>query len=129
MSRGARIATYTLSGLLLSLTAALILEGAFDLPLIFAWLIAINVFTFLFYAIDKLNSKAGIQGAKIRIPEWALLLLALAGGSPLAALAILLLPHKIRQFWFMLGYIVILLLQAAVVYIYHDRLPLPGFLS
>jgi len=47
---------YLLSGLLLSLTAALIAQGALGLSLIVAWLISVNVYTLIFYGLDKLNS-------------------------------------------------------------------------
>ncbi len=46
MSPGMRILSYSLSGAMLALTAALIMEGALALSLIIGWLIAINVFTF-----------------------------------------------------------------------------------
>jgi uncharacterized membrane protein YsdA (DUF1294 family) len=113
---------YTLSGLLLSLTAALIAEGAFALPVTWAWLIAINVFTFVFYSIDKLNSQASTP-QKVRVPESALLALALAGGSPAAALAIILLSHKISKAGFMFSFVLILILQGAAIYYLRDLIP------
>lgn len=115
---------YALSGMLLALTGALILEGALDLPLLFAWLIAINVFAFIFYGIDKLNSQSSAQGIS-RIPEFALLSLALAGGSPFAFAAMLLFWHKIKKAGFMISFVAILIAQGVIVYLLRDSLPIP----
>ena len=128
MSGTERTLSYWLSGSLLALTLALILEGAFALPLLLTWLIGINLFTFLFYGIDKLNSiwagdDPGRKAKNVRIPELSLLLLALLGGSPAAALAIVVLPHKIKKFWFMMGFLLILALQGVAVFLWQDQLP------
>jgi len=124
MSPSMRIFSYWLEGLLLALTAALILEGALMLDLIVAWLISINVFTLIFYGIDKLNSiwvdeNPREKVKKMRIPEAALLLLALAGGSPAAALMVLVLPHKTNKFWFLVGLFLILLAQGIGIYLWR----------
>ena len=128
MSPFVRTLAYFSSGALLSLTAALILEGALQVPLIYGWLICINIFTFLFYAIDKMNAiwSEGnpVRIARnVRIPENALLLLALVGGSPAAGLAIVLLPHKISKPWFLIRYFAILVLQGVALYFLWDMLP------
>jgi uncharacterized membrane protein YsdA (DUF1294 family) len=115
---------YTLSGLLLTLTATLILEGALGWSLWVGWLLAINVFTLLFYVIDKRNSQSSIT-PQPRIPEAALLIMALAGGSPTAALAIVFLPHKIRQASFILPYLLVLALQAAAIVFLYEVIPWP----
>jgi uncharacterized membrane protein YsdA (DUF1294 family) len=130
MSATMRTANYWLSGMLLALTTALILEGAFALQLLFAWLIAINVFTALFYGIDKLNAVwvgeiQARQALKMRVPEATLLLLALAGGSVAAALAIALLPHKSNKGWFMFRFLLILLVQGFALYLFWDHIPWP----
>jgi uncharacterized membrane protein YsdA (DUF1294 family) len=131
MSATVRTMNYLLSGSLLALTAALITEGALRLPLVFGWLICINVFTFVFYGVDKLNSiwedeKAENKALKARIPEAALLLLALAGGSPAAALAIALLPHKTAKDWFLIRFLFIVIIQGIALYFLWDMLPWPG---
>lgn len=113
---------YSLSGALLALTTALILEGALDLPLILAWLIGINLFTFLFYAIDKLNSTSSAP-QKVRIPEAALLFLAMMGGSPAALLAMALLGHKTNKLEFILPLLFIMAAQGAIMYSLRDSLP------
>ena len=123
-----RTMSYSLSGMLLALTAALILEGALSLPLILGWLISINVFTAIFYWVDKINSiwvgeNPARSAQKVRIPEAALLLMALAGGSPAAALMIAILPHKTSKGGFMFWFAMILLAQVIAVYLLWDRLP------
>jgi uncharacterized membrane protein YsdA (DUF1294 family) len=130
MSPAVRTLNYWLSGILLSLTAALIMEGALALSLILGWLIAVNVFALLFYAIDKLNSvwvgdSEKREKEKVRIPESALLLLALAGGSPAALVAMVLLSHKISKGWFMFRFLLILAVQGVVFYLFGDRIPWP----
>lgn len=129
MSMGMRTIGYTLSGMLLALTATLILEGALSLPLIAGWLISINVFTGIFYWADKINSvwvgeTPALSALKVRIPETALLLLALAGGSLAAGVMITFLPHKTNKQWFMLRFVGIFLIQLAlVIYLLWDYLP------
>ena len=123
-----RTIVYFLSGVLLALTAALILEGAFSLHLIPAWLICINLFTATFYWIDKINSvwvdeDKKRKALKVRIPEMALLLLALAGGSPAAVPMILFLPHKLYKPWFMFRFLAILILQGVALYLFWEQLP------
>jgi uncharacterized membrane protein YsdA (DUF1294 family) len=115
---------YALSGALLALTMALILEGLLSLSLVLGWLIGINVFTFVFYAIDKLNSQSSTPYS-VRIPEFALLFMALAGGSPAAGLAMLLLSHKVRKLGFLISYGLVLAAQGVAVYLFRDALPLP----
>ena len=123
-----RIINYLLSGMLLALTAALILEGAFLIPLYLTWLISINVFTLIFYWVDKLNAawvgeSEARAARKMRIPEPALLLLALVGGSLGALLGMYFPRHKTskssfkRQFW------LIVLVQIVALYLLWDRLP------
>jgi uncharacterized membrane protein YsdA (DUF1294 family) len=124
-----RVFSYTLSGTLLSLTLALILESAFSLHLILAWLISINVFTLLFYWIDKINAvwvgdSKEREAKKVRIPEPALLLLALAGGTAGAAVAIVL-GHKRSKPAFLVPFAVVVVVQILAVYMYRDQLPWP----
>ena len=83
MSLAMRTFSYWLSGVLLALTATLIMESALTFHLIPAWLISINLSTLVFYWIDKINAAWVDEdrkraALKMRIPEWTLLLLALA---------------------------------------------------
>ncbi len=130
LSPPVRAFVYWMSGVLLALTAALIIEGAFSLHLIPAWLISINVFTAIYYWIDKRNAvwvddDKERKAKKMRIPEWSLLLLALVGGSPAAALMILILPHKRNKGEFMIPFVAILVLQGVALYLLWDKLPWP----
>ena len=125
-----RTIIYASSGVLLALTAALILEGAFSLHLIPAWLISITLVTAIYYWIDKINAvwvgeDKKREAENVRIPECALLLLALAGGSPAAVPMILFLPHKLYKPWFMFRFLIILIAQGVAVYTYWDQLPWP----
>lgn len=125
---------YTLAGGLLALTLALILEGAFGLDLIYAWLIGINVVAFAFYGIDKLNSRLGEAGAvrhrageqkAVRVPEFSLLSYALVGGSPAALVAMLVFRHKVSKPSFLFPFFLIAAAQMAVLYYYRDSIPWP----
>jgi uncharacterized membrane protein YsdA (DUF1294 family) len=115
---------YTLSGLLLALTIALILEGALALLLPFAWLVGINAVALVFYGIDKLNSKSSAP-QKDRIPEFTLLFLALVGGSPAAMLAMILFTHKIKKAAFLFSFFAIVVAQGVTLYSFRDLVPLP----
>lgn len=120
---------YSLSGTLLALAAALILESAVGLSLVVAWLIAINVVALIFYRVDKLNSiweddNAQRKAKKTRIPEISLLFLALAGGSLGAALGMIIPPdHKTSDCRFLFGFLLVLVLQAVVAYLLWEQIP------
>jgi uncharacterized membrane protein YsdA (DUF1294 family) len=106
------------------LTLALILEGALDLSLLLGWLIGINVFTFVFFGIDKLNSQSSAP-QRVRVPEFALAFLALVGGSPAALVAMFVLSHKISKTGFLLLFLMILAVQGAAIYFFRDSIPWP----
>lgn len=116
---------YALSGALLALTTALILEGAYGLSLIFGWLIGINAFAIVFYGIDKLNSQSTAEQA-VRVPEFALLTLALVGGSPAGLLTMLVLKHKVTKNSFLLWFVLVVAAQGAAVYFFWDSIPWPA---
>ena len=75
-----------------------------------AWLAAINGPTFAAYAWDKRRAGLGLR----RVPEAVLLGLALVGGSPGAALAMLAFHHKTRKLSFLLPFAAIVALQVAL---------------
>jgi uncharacterized membrane protein YsdA (DUF1294 family)/cold shock CspA family protein len=89
------------------LAAALILHFGLAWPWAWAWLGAVNPATFAAFALDK---RRAILGAR-RIPERALLALALLGGSPAAALAMPWLRHKTRKGSFRFAFAAILAVQ------------------
>ena len=78
---------------------------------IIAYLIAINITTFLFYGYDK-----GIAGGtNIRVPEYNLHALALLGGSPFGLLAQKVFRHKTIKGSFQLFYWGIVFVQVGVL--------------
>ena len=74
-----------------------------------AWLGAIGVVTWAAYARDK--RRAALH--ERRVPEAVLLGLALIGGSPAAAAAMLVLRHKTRKPSFLMGFAAVVLAQVA----------------
>ena len=77
------------------------------------YLLVINVLAFAVYGWDKARSK--VQGAR-RVPEKALFLLALLGGSAGAVLGMRVWRHKTRHWYFKYGLPAILLAQLALAW-------------
>jgi len=75
------------------------------------YLVAVNVVTFVVYGLDKWKARRG----RWRIPEAALMWLAVLGGSPAALLAMWLFRHKTKHNKFRYGVPIILVVQVAVV--------------
>jgi len=90
-----------------------LIEGNF----LYAYIISINLITLLFYGYDKYQ--AGNNG--FRIPETALHLLALTGGSPAAFLGQILFRHKTRKLKFLLVFIMIVIIQIIVIFVWVKR--------
>ena len=81
-----------------------------------AYLVSINIATFLLYGYDKFIS----SGNKLRVPELNLQVIALLGGSPLALLAQKFFRHKTIKSSFQLVYWGIILVQVGVlVWVYR----------
>jgi uncharacterized membrane protein YsdA (DUF1294 family)/cold shock CspA family protein len=76
-----------------------------------AWLGAINVITPAVYAWDKRCAGLGHR----RVPEAVLLALALAGGTPGAALAMALWRHKTRKLAFRLAFAAVIVAQVVAL--------------
>ena len=77
------------------------------------YLLVVNVLTFVVYGIDKWKARRG----RWRVPEATLLVLAVAGGSVGAWVAMQLFRHKTQKKKFRYGVPVLFVLQlAAVVY-------------
>jgi uncharacterized membrane protein YsdA (DUF1294 family) len=84
------------------------------LALAYAGLISLNMVTLALYGYDK--RQAIVRGA--RIPEAALHVAALLGGSPGALLGQELFRHKTRKRSFRIVFVAIVLLQIAIIYGY-----------
>lgn len=80
------------------------------MELLVYYLVAINVLTFVIYGADKWKARRG----RWRIPEAALLWLAVLGGSVGALSAMWLFRHKTKNNKFRYGVPAILALQVAV---------------
>ena len=81
---------------------------------IYAYLVSINVVTFLLYGHDKrqsLNNKA-------RVPELTLHILALLGGTPGAFLGQFFFRHKTKKLRFRIVFLTIVLIQAGLGFFY-----------
>jgi len=83
--------------------------------LVTAWLLAINVVTFLAYAYDKVISTSG----RTRVPERVLLALGLAGGSLGAIVGVFGLRHKTSKLGFQARFLGIVIVQAILVACYY----------
>lgn len=81
------------------------------------YLIAINLVTFIVYAIDKRKAKKGTW----RTPESTLLLLAAIGGTIGALLAMYLLRHKTKHKKFFIGVPALLVLQLIVAFYLYNQ--------
>jgi uncharacterized membrane protein YsdA (DUF1294 family) len=77
-------------GITASVGIFLLLESTTEWAWYWNWLIAASVVAFIYYAYDKISSKAGVG----RIPEIVLHLLALVGGFTGALLGMLVFRHK-----------------------------------
>ena len=84
------------------------------LSILYAYLTAVNLTTFLFYAHDK---RQAVRGAT-RIPELILHLLALVGGTIAALLGQMVFRHKTRKSSFQAVFIATALLQIALICVY-----------
>ena len=82
------------------------------------YLLVVNVLTFVVYGIDKRKARRG----RWRVPEATLLVLAAAGGSVGAWVAMQLFRHKTQKKKFRYGVPVLFVLQLAVVVYFLELL-------
>lgn len=82
------------------------------IPMIFYYLLIINLIAFAAYGLDKKRARKG----QWRIPERTLLFLAAIGGSAGALAGMYFFHHKTRKWKFFIGVPLILLCQAAACF-------------
>ena len=87
---------------------------SFEYKYVIIFLVAITLFTFIVYGIDKRKAKKG----RWRIPESTLLLLAVIGGSIGAYLGMKVWHHKTRHKKFKYGIPAIIILQIVLIGLY-----------
>lgn len=104
-------------GAALGLTVALtiLMEWLLKLDWLLSWLIAINLVTGAAYLYDKVAAGSN----RGRVPERVLLLLALAGGTPAAFVAMRLIRHKTAKQSFQLRFWLIVLGQGVLLAGYY----------
>ena len=83
-------------------------------PLLVWYLIIINLVTFFIYGLDK----AKAEGKAWRVKETKLLLLAFIGGTIGAIAGMKIFRHKTKKIGFLLPFILILLLQVGLIYLF-----------
>lgn len=99
--------------LALAASAALWIHVEFLDPLL-AWLIAVTFVAFFTYGFDKAAARSGWR----RVPENVLLALAFAGGTAGALLGMRLFRHKTVKSSFRIRFLLVVLLQIALVAAY-----------
>ena len=93
------------------MTLAIFAYATQELQTLLAYLLAVNISTFLLYGYDKFISK----GERLRVPELNLQALALLGGSPAALLAQKFFRHKTIKQSFQIVYWFTVVIQMGVV--------------
>ena len=104
-------------GVALAVVLALTLLGRSLLPsltIVGAWLISINLVTFLIYGFDKLIAGRGIM----RVPE-VLIALALLGGTPAAVLGMNRFRHKTSKQSFRTKFLLMVIAQIVVLIVLY----------
>ncbi len=107
--------TFGTAALLLTLMGTLLFIKQ-ELHPIIAYLLGVNLTTFLLYGYDKQISR----GDGLRVPEKILHLLALLGGSPAGLFAQKFFHHKTLKGSFQLIYWLTVLLQLGILYWLND---------
>jgi uncharacterized membrane protein YsdA (DUF1294 family)/cold shock CspA family protein len=92
-------------------TLAIFAYASQELQIIIAYLIAINITTFMLYGYDKFIS----SGERLRVPELNLQVLALLGGSPAALMAQKFFRHKTIKGSFQIVYWLIVVGQVGLL--------------
>jgi uncharacterized membrane protein YsdA (DUF1294 family) len=106
--------TATLLWLGVTLVGGLIVWLLFDLDPVFSWLLSANVTAFVAYGYDK--RIAGTE--RTRLPERALLVLVIVGGSLGAFIGMHLFHHKTAKTSFQVRFWIIVLIQVLLLVAY-----------
>ena len=101
---------FLLVAVVLSALAGVVSAWWLELPLLWAYLLGVNLSTFALYAYDK--NVAG--STRLRVPEKVLHLLALLGGTPAALVGQQALRHKTLKGTFQAWFLGILMVQVGV---------------
>ncbi|CAA6815072.1 MAG: Unknown protein [uncultured Sulfurovum sp.] len=97
------------------ITLAILAYASQQVQILVAYLLSINISTFMLYGYDKLIA----SGKKLRVPEVNLQALALLGGSPAALLAQKFFRHKTIKGSFQIIYWMIVITQVTLlIYLY-----------
>ena len=112
-----RFGWQVLVGVALGAFVMALVLGALGLSAMRSLLLGWNVATLLAYGYDKLLARSGQE----RVPELALHLLSLCGGSPGAFVGMVLFRHKTRDQGFRLLFFAIVALQVLVLLVFSCR--------
>lgn len=90
-------------------------ERGFVLRYVLIYLAVLNIFAFLLMGVDKLKARRGSW----RIPEKALFLSAILGGSLGAMLGMAMFRHKTKHMSFVIGMPMIFFIEIACAYYFY----------
>ena len=92
----------------------------FTLSYLQLYLIIINIFAFIFYGYDKAQAIKTSQNIS-RVSENKLLLSSFVGGSIGSLFAMFLFRHKIKKPSFMIKYLLVVIVQIIVAFVYYNQ--------
>lgn len=82
-----------------------------------AFFATINVFSFIYFRLDKRKAQKNQQ----RIPERSLLIMTLFGGTIGSILGMLLFNHKIAKKSFVIKILLIIIIQILILYLIYNK--------
>ncbi len=102
---------YGITALIVTVAATVLLFSWADFHIIVAYLLSVNLSTFLFYGYDKMIAGSSM----LRVPEWILHSLSIAGGSPTGLVAQKVFRHKTIKGSFQFVYWTIVIIQVVII--------------